>query len=1080
MPNERPMTRLQGVRNPPPIRRRAAAPAKRRCPTPACPNPQLEDDDGKLVCIGCGWIASETNIVSEVQFGEAASGAAVVQGSYVGADQSHARNVGSSFRRAGGMESREVTDANGKRYINQLAAALHIPPATSDMAFQVYKLAACHNFIQGRRTKNVAAVALYIACRKQKRNSVMLIDFADVLNVNVFKLGQTFKDFTKECAISGFEPVLPENLVYRFAARLEFGRLTEQVAQDAIRLVQRMDRDWMTTGRRPAGICGACLILAARMNNFRRTVREVVYVVKVADLTISKRLDEFKQTDSSGLTVEEFRVITLQKSHDPPIFTAQKRLLAKAKEKEQRRLSQDGGVIEDDEEEEEEEEGERNETGNPENGEERVGPVERPEVVAEAGQNPAGATDARPATQPLPTPQPSQVESEPRRDQDGFAIPRLPVPIDASIPFASASANAPSPPAPATTAAPSSAPAVAAPPASQPTPLISSSAVNKGTQNMILPKFRGGRSAKRRRSSVPEPTVEATGGTAVDGASAAAHDASDGQPPTKRLRGGPPSERMGEEARETSPLAPATSTSTGAAGRQSPPQETSNRPAKRPRTPVAEPTAADAGTAADGESATERDASDGQPPAKRLRGQPPIETRAPSPEPARGGDEARETSPLAPATPATTAAPATPAERRQSPPAAASARPAKRRRTPATGTAENQGPETERDASDGTRPAKRPRGRPPTKARTPLPEPDYEGEELLETEISQLLNDPSTQDHAEAYSRAQAAAAALVAAQAKAQADARQGVAAASASGASASASASTSTSASATGAAAAAPEISMTEEISDSEFAEDAEVANCVLTVEEQDIKERIWVHENKEYLREQQRKMLRRQLEEKRSLEAGGDAVKKVVRKRKRKGRIGEGGDGSVAASPAQATVDMLKRRGFSRKINYLTISAMFEGRASRRASQAASAAASTPAAGSPPPVTEPDGNAAGDGDGDGDGVGDRDRDPAPAVIVRARRTAAPPSNPKKPSPPEKVPDVPQAVNDEGDGDDDDDDDDDEAAARMGAGGDYDDEEDDMDDGVYFHHHDNDDDDDDDAGNDGLDDAFSGRYRG
>ncbi len=71
----------------------------------------------------------------------------------------------------------------GKRYINQLAAALHIPPATADMAFQVYKLAMYHNFIQGRRTKNVAAVSLYIACRKQKRNSAMLIDFSDVLNV---------------------------------------------------------------------------------------------------------------------------------------------------------------------------------------------------------------------------------------------------------------------------------------------------------------------------------------------------------------------------------------------------------------------------------------------------------------------------------------------------------------------------------------------------------------------------------------------------------------------------------------------------------------------------------------------------------------------------------------------------------------------------------------------------------------------------------------------------------------------------------------------------------------------------------
>lgn len=51
-------------------------------------------------------------------------------------------------------------------------------------AGQVFKLAVGLNFIQGRRTKTVAAVCLYIACRRQDGNTVMLIDFADVLMVS--------------------------------------------------------------------------------------------------------------------------------------------------------------------------------------------------------------------------------------------------------------------------------------------------------------------------------------------------------------------------------------------------------------------------------------------------------------------------------------------------------------------------------------------------------------------------------------------------------------------------------------------------------------------------------------------------------------------------------------------------------------------------------------------------------------------------------------------------------------------------------------------------------------------------------
>ena len=121
----------------------------------------------------------------------------------------------------------------------------------------------------------------------------------------------------------GVQPINPEDLILRFCQRLEFENETMKVAKDAVRLVQRMKRDWMTPGRRPAGVCGAALILAARMNNFRRTVREMSYVVKVQEQTILHRLEEFKATESSGLTVDEFRTIDIEHEEDPPIWTQQ-------------------------------------------------------------------------------------------------------------------------------------------------------------------------------------------------------------------------------------------------------------------------------------------------------------------------------------------------------------------------------------------------------------------------------------------------------------------------------------------------------------------------------------------------------------------------------------------------------------------------------------------------------------------------------------------------------------------------------------------------------------------------------------
>ncbi len=67
----------------------------------------------------------------------------------------------------------------------------------------------------------------------------------------------------------------------RFANQLDFGREDAKVvAEDASRLVRRFKADWMTQGRRPAGICGACLIIAGRMSNYLRTPEEVAQVAK--------------------------------------------------------------------------------------------------------------------------------------------------------------------------------------------------------------------------------------------------------------------------------------------------------------------------------------------------------------------------------------------------------------------------------------------------------------------------------------------------------------------------------------------------------------------------------------------------------------------------------------------------------------------------------------------------------------------------------------------------------------------------------------------------------------------------------
>lgn len=78
-----------------------------------------------------------------------------------------------------------LTAALGHKYIVQIGIALGMPAQLRDGGMAIFKLA-MGGFIQGRRIKSVAAVALYIACRTQKQtNTYMLIDFADVLDVSL-------------------------------------------------------------------------------------------------------------------------------------------------------------------------------------------------------------------------------------------------------------------------------------------------------------------------------------------------------------------------------------------------------------------------------------------------------------------------------------------------------------------------------------------------------------------------------------------------------------------------------------------------------------------------------------------------------------------------------------------------------------------------------------------------------------------------------------------------------------------------------------------------------------------------------
>uniref|UniRef100_A0A8C6M2H7 B-related factor 1 n=1 Tax=Nothobranchius furzeri TaxID=105023 RepID=A0A8C6M2H7_NOTFU len=280
-----------------------------------CGGSEIDVDQarGDAVCMGCGSVLEDNIIVSELEFVETGGGGSLAVGQFVSSEGSQKNpSFGDGFLTGMGSGSRAQTLQRAKQQISALGHQLQMSQHCLDTAFNFYKMALNKSLTRGRKSSHVIAACLYLVCRTEGTPRI--------LSVNVYVLGRTFLLLARELCINApaIDPCL---YIPRFAQMLEFGEKNHDVSMTALRLVQRMKRDWIHTGRRPSGLCGAALLVAARLHDFCRTVKEIINVVKVCETTLRKRLIEFEDTPTSHLTIEEFMRVDLEQECNPPCFT---------------------------------------------------------------------------------------------------------------------------------------------------------------------------------------------------------------------------------------------------------------------------------------------------------------------------------------------------------------------------------------------------------------------------------------------------------------------------------------------------------------------------------------------------------------------------------------------------------------------------------------------------------------------------------------------------------------------------------------------------------------------------------------
>ncbi|KAM6917710.1 transcription factor IIIB 90 kDa subunit-like isoform 2-T2 [Lycodopsis pacificus] len=225
---------------------------------------------GDAVCMTCGSVLEDNIIVSEVEFVETGGGGSSAVGQFVSADAGGINpSFGDNHFSGVGRESRAQTLQRARLNINTLGHQLQMNKHCLDTALNFYKMALMKHLTSGRKNSHVVAACLYLVCRTEGTPH-MLLDLSDILQVNVYMLGRTFLVLSRELCINA-----------------------------------------------PA----IALLVAARMHDFRRTIKEIISVVKVCETTLRKRLTEFEDTPTSQLTIEEFMKMDLDEECDPPSFT---------------------------------------------------------------------------------------------------------------------------------------------------------------------------------------------------------------------------------------------------------------------------------------------------------------------------------------------------------------------------------------------------------------------------------------------------------------------------------------------------------------------------------------------------------------------------------------------------------------------------------------------------------------------------------------------------------------------------------------------------------------------------------------
>jgi len=249
---------------------------------------------GKISCKFCGYLIDENISNPELQFETKKSNQKEVRGQII------ARSIPTKIEK---NISPTLLKFGIRRKMTQLGNQLRICNEHIESAFQLFAFSLQNKLKSSKSLNSLSISCLYAICRRQKTPH-LLIDFSDISQTRSSKIGVEFLRFLKITRIP-LPVVDPSIYIHRFISKLSLGKKSNLVTMSTLRLIARMKRNWISTGRKPTGLCGAAIILSTRIHGIKINQKEICKVVRIGIQALRCRLYEVETTSIKGLNINQ-------------------------------------------------------------------------------------------------------------------------------------------------------------------------------------------------------------------------------------------------------------------------------------------------------------------------------------------------------------------------------------------------------------------------------------------------------------------------------------------------------------------------------------------------------------------------------------------------------------------------------------------------------------------------------------------------------------------------------------------------------------------------------------------------------